>query len=231
MTELDQTTSFPRSAIPPFRSSGFTLLELVISITIIGIIVLIITGATRLAFRSVDAGEKRIEYLERMRSSLWLLNSQIQSEIPLTIDDNGSRKYFFTGNRTFLQFPTNYSLVGGNRGYVLAAYQVASGDRGKKILSMTESGIGMGGGIETRLLDVFDEISFEYFYREPAAEQGTWVQEWTDETSTPEKIRVHFADRSGSFSLLIPMRARGSLAQKPALTQDSSSSANTRAVK
>jgi len=201
------------------RSGGFTLLELVISITIIGIIVLIIAGATRLGFRSVDAGEKKIESLERMRSSLSLINSQIQSEIPLTVDEDGSRKYYFKGNREFLQFSTNYSLTGGERGYVLAAYRIASDDRGKKVLYLTENGIGMANGTETKLLDAFDEISFEYFYKDPTAEQGNWVQQWTDETTMPEKIRVHLVEGIKDLSLIIRMRSRGSLTRAPSITQ------------
>src|SRR3989337_1653647 len=72
------TISNLQSPISNSRSAGFTLLDLIISITIIGIMVLIIAGATRLGFRSVDAGEKKIESLERMRSSLSLISSQIQ---------------------------------------------------------------------------------------------------------------------------------------------------------
>lgn len=213
---------FERFTVSSFPETGFTLLELVISITIIGIIVLIIAGATRLGFRSVDAGEKKIESLERMRSSLWLIDSQIQSEIPLTFDEGGSRKFYFKGGRDLLQFATNYSLTGGERGYVLAAYRVVPGDRGKPVLYLTESGIGMTTGTETRLLDVFDEISFEYFYKDPTTEQGSWVQQWTEETAMPEKIRVHFVEGTKDLALIIPMRSRGSLAKRSSVTQGTS---------
>src|SRR5512136_1554467 len=81
-----RTMRFPANSGGPVLSSrrGFTLLELMISITLIGIIAVIIAGAMRLGYRSVDAGERKIESLERMRVSLTLIDSQIQSEIPLT---------------------------------------------------------------------------------------------------------------------------------------------------
>src|SRR3989337_2471377 len=66
------------------RSAGFTLLELLISIVMLGIIMVILVGALRLGFRSVESGEKKIESFERMRVSLSIIDSQIQSQIPLT---------------------------------------------------------------------------------------------------------------------------------------------------
>lgn len=200
-------------------SMGFTLLELIISITIIGIIALIIAGATRVAFRSVDSGERRVESLERIRSSLNILNSQIQSEIPLTYDEEGSRQYYFRGGKDFLQFTTNYSLTGAERGYVLASYRVARGEHGREVLYLTENGIGMENKTETKLLDVFHEISFEYYYKDPTAEQGNWVREWTDEAVMPDKLRVHFVEGARDLSLIIPLRAKGTLAQTPVQVQ------------
>ena len=41
------------------KESGFTLLELMISIAIVGIMVFILMAVLRLGFRSVEAGEKR----------------------------------------------------------------------------------------------------------------------------------------------------------------------------
>jgi general secretion pathway protein J len=202
-----------RSRVSSSRSAGFTLLELVISITIIGIIVLIIAGATRLGFRSVDAGEKKIESLERIRSSFSIISSQVQSEIPLVHDEDGSRKYYFKGGRDSLEFPTNYSLSGAERGYIIASYRVVPDARGKQVLYLTENGIGMENKIDTKLVDVYDEIYFEYFYKDPAAETGTWILQWTEDTILPEKIRVHFVEGTKDLALIIPMRSRGTLAQ------------------
>jgi prepilin-type N-terminal cleavage/methylation domain-containing protein len=195
------------------KDKGFTLIELIISIAIIGIIVLIITGALRLGFRSVESGEKKIEAHERMRSSLAIIDSQIQSEIPLTYDDEGERKYYFLGERGFMQFASNYSLWGMGQGYVIATYTVETGENGKQILNATENTVGLENTRTAKLFDTFDAIYFEFFYRDPTEEQGTWVEEWTDEFNMPEKIRIHLIEGMRDFSMIIPLRARGSLAQ------------------
>ena len=192
--------------------AGFTLLELTISIALIGIIVLIIAGAMRLGFRSVDSGEKKIESLERMRASLNIIDSQIQSEMPLTYDDEGVRKFYFKGERKFMQFATNYSIWGGEKGYVVAAYKVESGDNGKEVLYVSENIIGIEGKRDTKLFDNFETIYFEYFFKDPTEEEGEWVDQWTDEkVNIPEKIKLHLVEGTRDLSMIIPFRARGPL--------------------
>lgn len=215
-----RTTRFPANSGMPFLCSrrGFTLLELMISITLIGIIVLIVAGAMRLGYRSVDAGERKIESLERMRASLTLIDSQIQSEIPLTIDEDGSRKYYFKGEKGSLMFPSNHSLWGGQMGYVLVTYTVVPDERGKQTLLISEGIIGVENRNEATLFESLDEISFQYFYKGPTDQQGSWVEQWTDNTDVPEKVRVRVVQGTSELSLVIPMRARGSLARPPSPT-------------
>src|SRR4030042_2758951 len=110
------------------RDYGFTLLELLISIVMLGIIILIITGAMRLGFRSVDAGEKKAESLERFMSSLNIIDSQIQSLFPIMYNEEGTVNSNFTGSRESLQFSTNYSIWGVQKGYVTVSYNVSSED-------------------------------------------------------------------------------------------------------
>jgi len=202
----------PDPSLDSRKDDGLTLLELIISITIIGIIVLIITGAMQLSFRSVESGEKKIEVLERMRSSLAVINAQIQSEIPLTFDDEGERKYYFIGDRGFLQFATNYSIWGKGQGYVIATYTVETGETGKQILYASENIVGTETTSTVKLFDALDEIYFEFFYKDPTEEEGMWVDEWTDAFSMPEKIRIYLVEGMNDFSMIIPLRARGSLA-------------------
>jgi general secretion pathway protein J len=191
---------------------GFTLLELVISISILAFITLVAAGAMRLGFSSVDKGERRIESLERLRASLNIIDSQIQSEIPITYTEEASKKFYFKGGRDFLQFTTNYSIWGGQKGYVLVAYRVITDPQGKEALSSSEDVIGVGGNRETLLLTSFDAIFFDYFYKGPTDEKGNWVDAWPDETNIPEKIRLHLVKGGDELSLLFPMRSRGSLA-------------------
>jgi general secretion pathway protein J len=197
------------------RKAGFTILELTISISLIGLIVLIILGALRLGYRSIESGEKKIEYLERIRSSFNIIDSQIQSFSALTYnDDMGVKKYYFIGKRGLLQFSTNYSVWGGEKGYVIATYTVTPAENGKQVLYVTEHIVGLESTREAKLFDHFDSIYFEYFFKDPMEEAGKWVEEWTEEESVPEKVKIHFIEGANDLPMIIPLRIKASLTEQ-----------------
>jgi general secretion pathway protein J len=193
--------------------SGFTLLELTISITLLALIVIIILGAMRIGIRSVESGEAKVTSFERIRSSMNILDSQIQSQIPLSYVQEGEAEvhFYFKGERQFLQFTTNYSIWGGEKGFVLATYAVLPGENGKQILSVSENVINMDIKREARLFDTFESIYFEYFYKDPTEEVGNWVDQWTETNQIPGKIRLHFINGPRDLAFIIPVRVRGSL--------------------
>lgn len=200
-----------RYANPSASEKGFTLLELVISLVMIGIIVLIISGAMRLGLRSIETGNRKIDTLERLRTSSGIINAQIQSEMPITRDDNGEKKFYFEGDAETMQFPTNYSIWTGRNGFVLVKYRVVADTSGKFSLIASENSLGVDESRETYLFTSLDSLSFEYYYKDPTEEEGSWVDEWTDTTTTPTKVRVKMVYGNRNFSSIIPMRTPGVL--------------------
>ncbi len=188
------------------NDSGFTLLELMISIALVGIILVILMAVLRLGFRSVEAGGKKIESLERVRVALNLLDAQIQSATSLGYEENGENKSYFKGEPTSLEFSSNYSIWEGERGYVVVSYTVASGDQGKPYLLASENIVGSKNKKEIKLLDQFDKLFFEYYYQDPTVEGGRWVDRWTEPTQQPNKIRLHIVKAGKDLALIIPMK-------------------------
>ena len=201
-------------------SAGFTLLELMISISILGIMILILMGVLRLGFRSVEAGGKKIDSLERVRASLTVIESQIESAIPLTQEVKGETKPYFTGDRTSLEFSTNYSIWEGEIGYSVVSYRVIEGDNGKWSLLASESRVGEQNKREIKLLDQFDDFYFEYYFKDPTQEKGAWVDQWTESNTIPDKIRLHWTAQGKALSLIIPMKSGWSLSP-PGITKKS----------
>ena len=195
------------------NEKGFTLLELLISMVMLGIIVVILVGALRLGFRSVDSGERKADSLERMRVSLSVIDSQIQSQTALTYQEEEAQNYYFTGERDSLEFSTNYSIWGGQKGYVVVSYSVLE-EKGKAVLYASEHIVGVEETRGIKLLDAFDNIYFEYFYKGPTDEVGNWVEEWTDTSQIPAKIKIHLIKGGKDIPLIVPVRIGGSMLEK-----------------
>ena len=194
------------------HDKGFTLLELLISITLVATIITIATGALRLAYRSISSGEKKMESLERFRSSLYIINSQILSGVPLSFDRQGVKQVYFAGSAEFLRLVSNYSIWGGQRGHVIVEYRVAVENNGTKSLYAGETLVGTEKPRETRLLQGLDGIYFEYFLQDRTEELGgRWVPQWSDTTKVPDKIKLRLVQGRREISMIIPMRAQGIL--------------------
>lgn len=176
-----------------------------------GIIVVILMGAMRLGLRSIESGEKKTEQLERMRSSINIIDYQIQSQFPLTYtDEDGNKSYYFQAGQDFMQFATNYSIWNGGKGYVIATYKVIPEDN-KEALYVSENIIGIDEIRDTKLFDNYEKIYFEYFTRDLLTEEGKWVNEWTNEMSFPEKVKIHLIKDMNDFSMIFPIRTRGTI--------------------
>jgi prepilin-type N-terminal cleavage/methylation domain-containing protein len=191
------------------KEKGFTLLELLISMTLFLLVIVILGSALRLGFRSIGAGERRIDTLERYRSSYRIVMTQLQSSAPLTYDDeDGAKKFYLKGDATHLQFATNQSIWGGEMGCVIVSYRLETGNEGKSILYASERSVNREEAQEIKLFDDLKSLSFSYFGREATEEEGKWSEEWSDNTKYPEQIKVNLSRDSGEGKLLIPLYAR-----------------------
>lgn len=197
---------------PRENQGGFTLLELLISVVLVLSVVLIASAAMRLGQRSIASGDRKVEHLERLRATVTLLDSQIQSAAPLTYEEDGNELYHFRGNADMLQVATNCSLWGVEQGYVLATYRVERNSDGKMSLLLTEKIVGTERTREAKLLDGIDELSFAFFRKGQTAEEGAWEEDWRDGTDMPRKVRIRVIAGMVSMAMVIPLRSTGSLA-------------------
>lgn len=191
------------------KEQGFTLLELLISMTLFLLVIVILGGALRLGFRSISAGEKRMDVLERSRTSYGIVMAQLQSSAPLTYDDeDGAKKFYLKGDAAHLQFATNQSIWGGEKGCVIVAYRLETGTEGQSVLYASERPVDREEVQEIKLFDDLKTLSFSYFGRDATEEEGKWTEEWSDSTRYPEQIKVSLSRGGGEEKLLVPLYAR-----------------------
>jgi prepilin-type N-terminal cleavage/methylation domain-containing protein len=191
-------------------AGGFTLIEVLIAIALTALIAAIMGSAIRLGIRSVAAGEKKAELVERFKNSLGAMDAQVEAEIPMLYRSNeNARRFCFSGDRTHTSFASNYAIWRGTEGYVMVEYRIDEDAKGKQVMHASERLPGTEVTREVKLLDGLDEAYFEYFYRDNRVPAGMWVDQWTDPLGIPEKMRLHLTQGKKRLSMIMTLRARG----------------------
>jgi general secretion pathway protein J len=214
------------------NEKGITLLELIVALTIMGLIMVLLTSTMHLSFRSIEKGEAAVESLERMRASFRLISSQIQSALKpadkplgqlqlqkdsvdntLGDEDDDERLKHFVGDNEKLEFPTAVSLWSRPKGIINVTYTVEHGDNGLMELHASETNPLTEVTKEIKLLDGFDEIRFEYFVVEDidAEEKGDWASKWDKEDIDFEdeilkRIAIHLKKGEKEITFIVPVR-------------------------
>lgn len=188
--------------------AGFTLLELLISVTLIGIMVIILASVLRLGYRSLEAGERKMDNLEHLRACFHVIEAQFLSQIPMTYLEEGEKKFYFEGKSDRLTFSTLFSVWEGGKGVVIVSYKITEEGQGRKALWVEEKPMGGPEGREIKLLDALSDASFAYYYQGPTNEQGQWLEEWRETAFLPRQVKVILFKNGEDLSWVLPLKTQ-----------------------
>ena len=185
-------------------TSGFTLIELVVTLTILGLILLMIGGALRLGSSAWERGEEKAETYQKRRIVLSLLSQQMKSSFPYKIKAQKAEADYlaFFGKGDSLRFVSTYSLKAKRpEGLVFVIYQVEEGEASEKVLKVYEKRVLNKDFMEETpegeqffaLIEGLSEIGFEYLEEaEESQSAGEWVESWDakEKKVLPQQVRV-----------------------------------------
>ena len=189
----------PQSAI----QNGFTLLELLISLTIIGLILVIVFGALRIGARAWEKGERDVETRQIQRIVLDNMKRQIASTCLREIMSKDQKGFFFRGDRESMEFMSRLPMVPTTRsGMVYVKYVVREGEGGeKKRLMLYEKDVVLidkEKGVEDQdeadffeLIPGAESIEFEYLKGpEDKDRDPQWQETWDPDKDTGIPLAV-----------------------------------------
>ncbi len=114
-------------------SRGFTLLELMIALTIVAMIVVIIFGALRIGIRAWEKGERDVDSRQRQRIVLDLIKRQLTSTSVSEVWGMDQQLVSLTGDSKSIDFVSHIPMTPGNRlGLVYVKYAVRREKEGNK---------------------------------------------------------------------------------------------------
>jgi general secretion pathway protein J len=194
-----------------FRASGFTLVEVMVALTILGFIILMVSGTFRLGLSSWEKGDSIREDYQKLRMISQLLSRQMKSAVPYKFrTEKAEGDYLaFDGKAHSLKFVSALAMKAKRpEGFVYVVYQFRDEGEKKGRLVLYEQRALNRNFFEDDLkedsaLTLFDGVSqvrFEY-YREADEEKNQkeeWLEEWNakDEKELPKALRMTVAFRT-----------------------------------
>lgn len=185
-------------------SRGFTLVELVIAMTLMALIGVGLSGVLVIGARSASSAERKTEQARRYRIATELIVRQLRSTTALRLpeDENeeqgeGEDVAYFVGEADRLSFITAAPQTPENSGLAVVDLWVEDGQlmlsESPYFLLASEGKIGAEFEkltfAATLLYDV-ESISFEY--QQSDLERETWTDSWdaSDEDALPVAVRI-----------------------------------------
>lgn len=191
---------FIKNSIFSFKDrSGFTLMELLIAVTILALIAVIIGGSLRLGIRAWERGEDEISASQCLRVTFDRMSQRIKSIYPYQVLKDGKKLTAFQGDSETVWFVTT-SLPRTEKNMKWVSYSFKDGDLSmgeglmpdKKYLEkISEEGEILDAGISL--------LKFEYF----SAKTNEWKDSWNMQEHLPSAMKIT-TDKLPPFIISIP---------------------------
>jgi hypothetical protein len=183
-----------------------------ITLTILGLLLLMIFGVFRLGLSAWEKGESGKEEYQRMRIARQLISQQVKSVVPYKIKSQKAEGDFlaFEGKARSLKFVSTLSLKARRpSGFVYAFYEFEEGgEKGGRLILYEGRVLNKNFMDEpppqdtaVPLLEGLAEVRFEYYQEENPEKNraGAWVEQWSakEEKELPKALRMTLVSRKG----------------------------------
>jgi general secretion pathway protein J len=207
-------------------ATGFTLIEVVITLTILGLICVIIFGAFRLSLSAWERGESVKDEYQKVRIVSQLITQQVKSAVPYMIKPQKAEGDYlaFEGDARSLRFVSALPVRGKQpEGFVYAKYEFKEeGSEGGRLILYEEKALNKDFFAEdpkeelgVSLLEGVTSVRFEYFREEDPLnnQQEEWVEEWNarDEKRLPKALKMTIIRKNQQGKEELPINLFASL--------------------
>jgi prepilin-type N-terminal cleavage/methylation domain-containing protein len=190
----------------PQNSLGFTLIEVVLALSIFALIGAVLYGAFSLSHSAVEKSQASFEDNQKLRSFTDLLGSYIRSTHPYRQSAQDTT-VFFDGQEDQLTFVSSISLAMGGRGMskIRVAWEAAENGEGpiqleeEVPLRLNRNEDLNPGGLRSDVVIQERVKELRFAYLDPKSEEEIWEERWDgrEKLALPRAVRLSYRDRSG----------------------------------
>ena len=173
--------------------AGFTLLELVVAITLMGLVLVVLYSGLRLGLNGWDSGEARAEATNRLRLTAEFLRRQLaQSMTVYRINDQQEKTVGFAGQADRIEFVAPMLAQLGQGGLYRVRIEAGDGRLWIRWRPYWPADPTAGEERETVLLDGVSGVEWAYFGAERDDDpHPQWRSNWASPTGRPTLVRLN----------------------------------------
>ncbi len=191
---------------------GFTLIEVVLAMTIFALLGTILYGAFALSHSALAKSQASAARSQTARSTADLLGSYIRSAHPYRASPQ-EQTVLFDGESDTLTFISAYSHGMGGRGMAKIEITIDEDETGRAALNLEETtpvrvGGDDGGAGQAHRLVLRERIrNFRLAYLDPQVEEETWHERWDgqEKRMLPRAVRLSFVDGGRDVQWVFPV--------------------------
>ena len=190
-------------------SRGYTLIEMLVAITVFSLILVLLSGGFFFADASRRASQHSMDSIEQIRQTRWILDRYLGAAQSVWVSRDNERLLFFNGRQDLLVFVADMPAHLGTGGLYQIRLQVVDEQDGRQLqlerqlihpqlfdsedLSTTSS---------AALIRQVSNVEFSYFGSLKDEDTGEWYSEWLNPESLPELVQVSIEQSTGMVDKL-----------------------------
>lgn len=191
---------------------GFTLVELIVTLSVLALLSALLLGAVQLTGRARSAAEANSDMLGRALQAQGFLRSQLTQLVADRSVDTGGQPGF-RGGASYFSFQAPWLTSVGQGAVFVFEVEMQGSDL---IVSWRPAGRqvrpGIGSEVEVTgsrtLARNVASMTLEYFGRPGQGEPARWLSDWSRQRSVPQLVRLSVTFSDGAAGLWPPLVVR-----------------------
>lgn len=181
-----------------FPAKGFTLLEVLIGMSLLSVMMLLLFGSLRTCVQNWDAGEKKISEVNQLAVIQKFFKNRLESVFPL--DDNFSTEekvFSFQGEQERIQFVSAMPASAGRMGLQIFKIELEQGtlEKGDKIIVTIAPFFPLLEGKEwddekVVIVEKIKKMEFAYFGAGEKEDEPQWTKDWLEMKKLPLLVSI-----------------------------------------